>query len=306
MLPPREFGLIEAVLKSATLTSTWESGNEEHTASDQSNCANAYDSIHGNLLVWSVLQNVALRRMLTLKVGKGTFQSSDEGLPFVRFSTSMSENIYSASERMCGLPRLLVDNKYCKCYNKSVLPELEQYRESTYSLEGLVRMVQGILERTQSAQPDARVAEIPDARTLRYYQTTGLMDKPLRYEGRRAIYGYRHLLQALSIKLLQGQGYRLTQIQGALSSADRATLERVVVERMGEDIPPEVGLQSETGAPPLISFFPTRRGGLQGQPLIAAEVGRGVTVMFDPKQVEEPEVLLVAMRELLHAIREEG
>ena len=167
-------------------------------------------------------------------------------------------------------------------------------------------MVQGILERAQSAQPDARVAEIPDARTLRYYQTTGLMDKPLRYEGRRAVYGYRHLLQALSIKLLQGQGYSLAQIQAVLSGAKRVTLERVVVERLGEDFLSPVDLQSEPGAPPLLSSIPARRGPLEGQPLIAAEVGRGVTVMMDPEKVEEPEVLLAAMRELLHVIYEEG
>jgi DNA-binding transcriptional MerR regulator len=187
-----------------------------------------------------------------------------------------------------------------------VLPALEQSRKNEFSLEGLVRMVEGILEGTQNAQPDARVAEIPDARTLRYYQTTGLMDKPLRYEGRRAIYGYRHLLQALSIKLLQGQGYSLAQIQSALSGADRASLERVVVERLGEGFPSDVGLQSEPGAPPVLSKIPARRGPLEGQPLIAVEIGRGVTVMMDPEQVEQPEVLLAAMREMLQVIREEG
>jgi hypothetical protein len=83
-------------------------------------------------------------------------------------------------------------------------------------------------------------------------------------------------------------------------------LERVVVERLGEDFPLPVGLQSEPGAPPLLSKIPARRGPLEGQPLIAAEVGRGVTVMMDPEQVEEPEVLLAAMREMLHVMREEG
>ena len=191
-----------------------------------------------------------------------------------------------------------IDNKYCKCYNNIVSAELQQYRDSTFNLEGLVRMVQGILERTQSAQPDARVAEIPDARTLRYYQTTGLMEKPMRYEGRRAIYGYGHLLQALGVKLLQGQGYSLAQIQQVLSDIGTTELERVVVDTLG-------GLQSDPGVPPPIPQTVRLRGSPEGKALIAVEVGQGVSVILDPARVQDPEVMLVAMRELVSAIEAE-
>jgi DNA-binding transcriptional MerR regulator len=177
--------------------------------------------------------------------------------------------------------------------------ELEQYRNSELHLEGLVRVVHGILERAATAPVDARVAEIPDARTLRYYQTKGIMDKPDRYDGRRAVYGYRHLLQALSVKLWQGQGYSLAQIQQALWGADDAELGRVVVELLGES-------QSVPGVPPPIPEMARLRETSQGKALIAVEVGQGVSVILDPVQVEDPEVVLVAMRELLRAIQEEA
>lgn len=179
-----------------------------------------------------------------------------------------------------------------------MLAELEQYRESELGLEGLVSIVQGILDRSATTPVDARVAEIPDARTLRYYQTIKVLDKPLRYDGRRAVYGYRHLLQALSVKLLQGQGYSLAQIQRLLSDIDSRGLERVVVDTLGE-------LQSVPGVPPPISSRVRLRGQPEGRTLIAVEVGRGVSVILDPAQVEEPEIILVAMREMLGAIQEE-
>ena len=51
------------------------------------------------------------------------------------------------------------------------------------------------------AAADARVSAAPDARTVRYYTTLGLLDRP-RIEGRQARYGERHVLQLLAIKAL--------------------------------------------------------------------------------------------------------
>src|SRR6266481_996794 len=46
------------------------------------------------------------------------------------------------------------------------------------------------------AAADARVSAAPDARTVRYYTTLGLLDRP-KIEGRQARYGERHVLQLL-------------------------------------------------------------------------------------------------------------
>ena len=175
--------------------------------------------------------------------------------------------------------------------------ELLQYRNAELSVEGLVSVVRRFLEQSAASQADARVAGVPDARTLRYYQTIGVLEKPSRYDGRKAVYGYRHLLQALGVKLLQGQGYSLAQIQQALSDIGDAELERVVVDSLGS-------LQSVPGVPPPIHAPARPRIPSEGKPLIALEVGRGVSVILDPAQVQDPEVVLVAMRELLSSIEE--
>lgn len=85
-------------------------------------------------------------------------------------------------------------------------------------------------------QPDGRVLPAPDARTVRYYQTYGLLDRPSR-EGREARYGERHRLQLLAIKAFQAAGLGLAEIQRRVYGCSNLELETLLqsVER-----PPEV------------------------------------------------------------------
>ncbi|MEK7467102.1 MAG: MerR family transcriptional regulator [Planctomycetota bacterium] len=76
-------------------------------------------------------------------------------------------------------------------------------------------------------QPDGRVSDAPDARTVRYYTTMGLVDRP-RIVDREARYGWRQVLQVLAIKALQHQGRPLAQIQGLLYGRSEAELESVL------------------------------------------------------------------------------
>jgi DNA-binding transcriptional MerR regulator len=82
-------------------------------------------------------------------------------------------------------------------------------------------------------QASARVREIPDARTIRWYQTTGLIDRPLALRGRTALYGRRQLLQLVAIKRLQAQGRSLSEIQAELAGLSTEALESVA------DLPPQ-------------------------------------------------------------------
>jgi DNA-binding transcriptional MerR regulator len=85
------------------------------------------------------------------------------------------------------------------------------------SLEELAGEVAVTLEHYQllGNPQDNRVSPVPDARTIRYYTTLGLLDRPV-IEGRQARYGKRHLLQAVTIKALQGRGMPLSEIQSRL------------------------------------------------------------------------------------------
>jgi len=101
--------------------------------------------------------------------------------------------------------------------------------ERNLNLEELVATVTQFLESygLLGVQSDHRVSAIPDARTVRYYTTLGLMDRP-RVVGRQAFYGRRHVLQLLAIKALQSASLPLAEIQGRLYGRSNAELEAVL------------------------------------------------------------------------------
>jgi DNA-binding transcriptional MerR regulator len=78
-----------------------------------------------------------------------------------------------------------------------------------------------------NAQHDGRVSPVPDARTIRYYATLGLLDPPM-MEDRQARYVRRHLLQILAIKALQGVSLPLSTIQSQLYGKSNAELEQLL------------------------------------------------------------------------------
>lgn len=78
-----------------------------------------------------------------------------------------------------------------------------------------------------ASQANGQVREVPDMRTIRYYTTFGLIDRPARMQGRTALYGERHLLQLVAIKRLQAKGLSLTEIQSRLAGQTDAVLRRL-------------------------------------------------------------------------------
>lgn len=93
------------------------------------------------------------------------------------------------------------------------------------------------------ASVNGQVTAIPDARTIRYYGTLGLLDKPAEMRGRTAFYGRRHLLQLVAIKRLQAQGRKLAEIQQELSGCGDAELEELA------KVPSFSGPARDTAAP---------------------------------------------------------
>ena len=71
---------------------------------------------------------------------------------------------------------------------------------------------------------------VPDLRTIRYYTTLGLIDRPAEMRGRTALYSRRHLLQLVAIKRLQARGLSLAQVQEQLLGASDAMLGRLANE----------------------------------------------------------------------------
>ena len=53
------------------------------------------------------------------------------------------------------------------------------------------------------APKNGQVRAVPDERTVRYYVTLGLLDRPSATRGRTALYGSRHAAQVVAIKRLR-------------------------------------------------------------------------------------------------------
>ncbi|GIE83480.1 hypothetical protein Aph02nite_94300 [Actinoplanes philippinensis] len=94
-------------------------------------------------------------------------------------------------------------------------------------MEQLVERVSAALAAEYPGAPNGRVREVPDRRSIRWYTTIGLVDRPLGTRGRTVLYGPRHLLQLVAIKRRQAAGRTLAEIQEELGGASEETLAAV-------------------------------------------------------------------------------
>jgi DNA-binding transcriptional MerR regulator len=170
------------------------------------------------------------------------------------------------------------------------MASLEPHRRATFSLDALCETAARLLAKAESPA-DARVQAVPDARTVRFYQGSGLLDRPLRYDGRQAIYGFRHLLQVLAVKRLQAHGLSLAQIQRALHGRTDAELERA----LSDDAAPPVPAAPPAAAPRVAAAASPASQTSPGA-WIAAEVAPGVVVSIDPSRVADAAALLARIR----------
>ncbi len=157
---------------------------------------------------------------------------------------------------------------------------LHRFRDRELTLEALADATARLLRQLRLRPDEGRVAEAADARGIRYYQTIGVVDRPLRYEGRRAVYGYRHLIQLLCVKKLQQEGHPLQLIQQGLAGRTTESLEQALA----------------ASTAPAATSCEEPETGRSGR-LVAAQVAPGVTVTIDPAVVDDPEAVLAAIEE---------
>lgn len=91
--------------------------------------------------------------------------------------------------------------------------------DELWTLEQLPDRVAELLSDDYEGQPNGRVRDLPNGRTIRWYTTIGLVDRPVSTRGRSAMYGERHLLQLAAVKRLQSAGRTLAEIQERLVGA---------------------------------------------------------------------------------------
>jgi DNA-binding transcriptional MerR regulator len=177
-----------------------------------------------------------------------------------------------------------------------------------------------------NGQPSARVREVPDKRTIRYYTTIGLLDRPAEMRGRTAYYGRRHLLQLVAIKRRQAQGRSLAQIQQELAGATDKALARWA------DLPDDFLKRLESGLGDSVAierrrFWTTEpRASARAASVLGSKTGLGagelrtelriplgkdVALVFrpapdNPLTGEQIEKVRASARRLLHTLHELG
>jgi len=103
---------------------------------------------------------------------------------------------------------------------------MEPTNDTSLTLPDLVGALRELLAEGYSGTRSGRVRDLPDARTIRWYQTLGLVDRPAHFRGRTALFGRRHLLQLAAIKKLQAAEFPLADVQRGLAGKNDAELAR--------------------------------------------------------------------------------
>jgi DNA-binding transcriptional MerR regulator len=97
-------------------------------------------------------------------------------------------------------------------------------------MKEFIAILRDQLQQVAPSQTKYRVTDIPSERTIRFYTANKLVDKPVATDGAHARYGYRHLLQVLSIKYLQSQYLPLVKIRSLVENVSNRDLELLIPE----------------------------------------------------------------------------
>lgn len=106
---------------------------------------------------------------------------------------------------------------------------------AAWTVNDLARLAAAVLAAGSPTQPNGRIREVPDVRTIRWYTSIGLLDRPAAMRGRTALYGRPHLAQLVAIKRLQAEGLTVAAVQERLLGADAAAIEAIAMLPAGLD-----------------------------------------------------------------------
>ena len=185
------------------------------------------------------------------------------------------------------------------------------------TLDELAVLASEVLEARAVIVRDGRASDRVDPRTVRFYQTLGIVPKPA-YIGRRAMYGREHLVRVVVAKQLQAEGHSLAQIHAglamhatddlvaALMSTDGAAAARAVPGgAMPLSMPSSTpsSMPSSTPSKPAHTPSPSRSSpsAPAAAPLRPFQLAPGVTVLIDPTIVSDPKQLADALAKALVA-----
>jgi DNA-binding transcriptional MerR regulator len=179
--------------------------------------------------------------------------------------------------------------------------------EAEWTIRQLGEAVAGALESGYRGPANGQVRPVPDERTIRYYTSLGLIDRPLGMRGRTALYGWRHLAQIVAIKRLQEAGRTLAEIQEELSGASEAKLAQVAgvaagKKRRGAAEARREGFWREVPEPALSGKADEVAPEAAVRPLTAVELAPGVTLLVEGVRELDAVAVRRAAAELLREL----
>ena len=122
--------------------------------------------------------------------------------------------------------------------------------DASWTIDELGHAVADALAVGYEGPSNGQVRAVPDRRTIRYYTTLGLIDRPAAFSRRTALYGRRHLLQLVAIKRLQASGLSLTEVQERLAGIGETKLAAIAKlpgsKSSARAIRKEAGLEART------------------------------------------------------------
>jgi hypothetical protein len=116
-------------------------------------------------------------------------------------------------------------------------------RHTPWNARGLAAHVTALVDATGMRPTNASARAAPSARSVRFYVSNGLLDRP-EGTGTAATYNYRHLLQLLAIKIRQREGQTLETIKREMKEVTGDLLER----RIAQSLAPALGAGADTVA----------------------------------------------------------
>ena len=174
--------------------------------------------------------------------------------------------------------------------------------ETGITVDELAQRANAVLSMTGLALEDGRTASRIDTRTIRFYQTLGLIPKP-EYVGRRALYSTTHLLRIVAAKQLQSEGYSLAQIQASLPARPDKQLLRAISQTSAESVADLRVLRHAVGgdvhAVHPRSAVALAASSVPSPELRAFTLAKGVTLLVDTTSTPDPESIVRTLTDAL-------
>src|SRR6476469_9424089 len=100
-------------------------------------------------------------------------------------------------------------------------------QHAPWNARGLAAHVTALVDAAGMRPTNASARAAPSARSVRFYVSAGLIDRP-EGTGTAATYNYRHLLQLLAVKIRQREGQSLDAIKNEVRTLTGDVLEKRV------------------------------------------------------------------------------